>query len=225
MSSGASTSAAMRAISSSVRGASTKIASAPAAAYACARVGARDQDHPVAAARLDRGGDLLDHDRGADDLRAVVVAAAFGLDLILDVQGRGPGSGIGAHGAHDVERVAVTGVGVHDQRHRRDRPDLVQSLLHFGERHQTQVGIAHAARDRPAADVQRGKARGLGDPRRQPVVHPGRGHQVPAVQQGPQCAGTLRCLEHVYSPRAARAAWVPASRPKTAPRMSPAPPG
>ena len=129
-SSGALISRATRRISSSVWGASTKIRSAPASRVEVAAldrvvergdragVGAGDDDEvgigPVLGGRADLVAELL----GGDHLLARDVPALLGRHLVLDVE---PGHArllVFPHRAHDVEGVAVAGVGVRDDRQR-----------------------------------------------------------------------------------------------------------
>ena len=120
-----------------------------------ARVGAGDDHHVGVAAGVDRGLDLADHLGFGDDLLAFVMAAFLGRDLVLDVEPSDPRLLVFAHGADDVDRVAVAGIGVGDDRDA-DRlhgeADEVHVLDH-GQ--QAEIGIAAGARKPAAGQVDR----------------------------------------------------------------------
>ena len=105
------------------------------------------------------------------------MAAPFGKILVFDLDGAGAGAFQQPHGALDVERVAVTGVGIDDQMHADPVADERDRLHHLAHADETDVrppepGIGDAG----AGDVQRFEARALGDERGQRVIHTGR-HQ------------------------------------------------
>ncbi len=82
------------------------------------------------------------------------MAAALGRDLIFDMDRRHAGPLEFPHTTHEIDRIAVTGVGIGDNRnlYRRDylrRRALIDSDIG----HQADIRDAHAARDRAAAQV------------------------------------------------------------------------
>ena len=114
--------------SSSEFGASTKLASAPAA-RACRdagdrfvetddgeRIGAGDDEEIGVAAGIDGGADLVDVLLALDHALAAHVAALLRPLLIFEEAAGGAGVDQLADGADDVERIAVAGVGVDDDR-------------------------------------------------------------------------------------------------------------
>ena len=117
----------MRARSSRVCGASTNSMSAPASRYIAARSMARSKPSTATASvramisvsrerrASTRGADLAAHLGRRDQRLAVEMAAALGKVLVLELDRVGAGALELAHGALDVERVAVAGVGVDDQ--------------------------------------------------------------------------------------------------------------
>ena len=129
------------------------------------RVGAGDQQEIGIGQRLARGAELLRHLRRRHDRLVVVVAAALGKRLVLQVERGHPGPLELAHRATDVQRVAVAGVGVGDDRHARLLDDVGEPVDDLARREQAEVGIAHAARDPPAGGVERGEARARGQTR------------------------------------------------------------
>ena len=79
------------------------------------RVGARDDQRLARVPRIDRGADLAAHLGRRDQRLAVEMPAALGKVLVLELDRVGAGALELADGAHDVERVAVAGVGIDDQ--------------------------------------------------------------------------------------------------------------
>src|SRR5260370_41231903 len=79
-------------------------------------VGPGDDDEAGLRAGLHRRADLLDHLLGRDDQLALQVAALLRGHLVLDVDPGDPGRLVGADGAEHVQRLAVTGVRVGDDR-------------------------------------------------------------------------------------------------------------
>ena len=115
-----------------------------------AGVGARhDQDVGIGAG-VDRGADLHPRLLARDHLLAAGVTAFLRADLILDHHAGGAGAGILDHRALDVERVAVAGVAVADQRDLAGGGAAVaQAVEHLGERDQPGVRQRRAARPTP----------------------------------------------------------------------------
>ena len=133
--SGASTSGAIRSISSVLWGASTKRMSAPAARSGWragwphetqwpAGIGPCDDEHFVVRAGVQCRGQSLQERRRIDDPFVGQVAAALWKFLVLQLDCRDAGVLVLADGAYDVEWGAVAGIGVGEQRdvaERRDR--------------------------------------------------------------------------------------------------------
>ena len=124
------------------------------------------------------------------------MATTFGLDLILNMQGRRAGARIGPNGSDDVQRIAIARVGIHDKRQGSDRANLFQSLLHFRERDQAHIGIAHTARNRATAHIQHRHTRGFGNFGRQPIVHARSREQPLSGEQRSELGRTLGRLQH-----------------------------
>jgi hypothetical protein len=102
-------------------GASTKPTSAPASRY---------DDQIGVPPGIDGGADLADHLVEGDDLLALVMPAFLGGDLVLDVECGDPRLLVLADRADHVDRVAVAGVGIGDDRdgdrldRQSDKPDI-----------------------------------------------------------------------------------------------------
>src|SRR5262249_59843578 len=71
------------------------------------RVGARDHQRLSRAPRIERRLDLAGHLGRRDEDLAVEVAAAFGKILVLELNGARPRAFEQAHGAPDVEGIAI----------------------------------------------------------------------------------------------------------------------
>ena len=86
------------------------------------RIGPRDDQRLARVPGIDRGADLAAHLLRRDQRLAVEMAAALGKILVLELDRVGAGALELADRAHDIERVAVAGVGIDDQmRSRRGR--------------------------------------------------------------------------------------------------------
>src|SRR5262245_42332560 len=198
----------MRLSSTRVLGASTKSTSAPASRYSATgarlavsrvaldgafktfdrnRVGARDHQRLARAPRIERRLDLASHlDRRDEDL-AVEVAAALRKCLVLELNGARPRAFEQAHGAPDVERVAIAGVGVNDQIGVDAIADHGDNLDNLAHAHETDVRSAEPRiRDRCAGDVQRPETALFGDQRGERVVDAGSDHDGLAHEARPQ---------------------------------------
>src|SRR5262249_24763612 len=88
-----------------------------------------------------------------------------------------------AHRALSIERVAVPGVRVGDDRHAGVLDDIRQAIDDLAQREQAEIGITHAPRDATTARVGGGETGARTEPRRQPVPEPGRAAEVPGPQQ------------------------------------------
>ena len=98
-----------------------------------ARVRTGNDDQVGIAPGIDRSLDLADHFRSGNDFFPFVMAALLRRDLILDMEPGDPGFLVLAHGADHIDRVAVAGIGVGDDRDRDglDRqPDKADILDH-----------------------------------------------------------------------------------------------
>ena len=128
-------------------------------------------------ARVDRRLDLAHHLGGGNERLAVEVAAALREVLVLELDGVGAGALHLPHRAPHVERVAVAGVGVHDQVGAdavADQRDGADHLAHADEPDIRPPELAVG--DGGARDVQRAEAGLLGDQRGERVVDAGREH-------------------------------------------------
>ena len=147
---------------------------------------------------IDRRLDLADHLGARDDLLPLVMAAFLRRDLVLDMKPGDPGFLVLAHGADDIDRVAVAGIGVGDDRdrYRLDRqPDKADI---FDHRQQPEIGVAAGARVAAAGQVNRGEPGLLDKPRRQRVVG-ARHHRIAA--SGDQPPQRLARVHAISSPR------------------------
>src|SRR5215470_16620270 len=143
-------------------------------------IGAGNDDQLGIAPGVDRGADLADHLAEAHHLFALVMAAFLGRDLILDVERCDPRFLVLADRADDVDRIAVAGIGIGDDRDA-DRlyrqPDEANVLRH-GE--QPQIGVAVRPRITPTRQIDRLEPGLLDEPRRQRVIG-ARDHRVAAA--------------------------------------------
>ena len=148
-----------------------------------ARVGARDDDEIGIGARRQRGFEFSFHLRQWDDFFAVEMAAALGRDLVLDMNGSDANAFELTHGAHQIDGIAVAGVGIGDHRNFHHRDDLRCPFDGFRHAHQANVRDAHAPGDRAAAEIRRFVAGFLDKPRRKAVEAAGRDEELIALQQ------------------------------------------
>ena len=81
-----------------------------------ARIGPGDDDEVLILPGVDGGVDLADHLGEADDLLALVMAAFLGRDLVLDMESGDPRFFVFADRADHVDRVAIAGVGIGNDR-------------------------------------------------------------------------------------------------------------
>ena len=165
---------------------STKTASAPASVNATHRLGRRRDaldaegvgagDDDDAAVRLHRRAHPRRRLGDVDDLLAGEVAAALRRDLVLEVQPGDAGGGVRPRGRPRLQRVAVAGVGVRQQRQpvqRRD--DALRDPDDVGRVHEAEVGQAERDRGGDGARQVRTDDTGAGgQPGADRVVHPGR---------------------------------------------------
>ena len=104
------------------------------------RVGARDNDEIRIAPRVAGGADLAGRLFECDYLLAGDMAAALRTDLVFDVYGGDAGVFKIAHRAHDVDGVAVTGIGIGDDRNVYGTRDVAGVGGHFLAGDETDVG-------------------------------------------------------------------------------------
>ena len=122
------------------------------------------------------------------------MAAFFRKALIFEMEGGDAGALESARRGLRIERVAIAGVGVgndrdiHDIHHRRQPVD---DGVH-GD--QAEIGNAGRARDRAAAGIDRGKAGKRYEPRRKPVIGARRHGDVAGGEQASQfCRSAHGC--------------------------------
>ncbi len=138
-------------------------------------VGARHDQGLARVAGIHRGADFSAHLGGRDQRLAVEMAAALGKVLVLELDRGGAGALELAHGAHDVERIAVAGVGIDHEMRIDAVADQRQRLRHLGHGDEADVGPAEpGVGDRGAGDIERREARLRGDQRGERIVHAGR---------------------------------------------------
>ena len=121
------------------------------------RVGARHDDEIVAGARIHRHLDPIDHFLFRDNRLARPMAAALGLDLILDVHPGRTGLFQRADGALDIERPAEPGIAVHQQRQAARFRDPAHVDQHVFQRADAEIGQTQGVGGQSAA----GKIDGL----------------------------------------------------------------
>ena len=97
-------------------------------------IGARHDEDVGIGAGVDRGADFHACLLARDHLLAAGVAAFLRADLILDHDAGGAGAGIFGDGALHVQRIAIAGVAVADQRHLAGRRAAVaERVEHLAE--------------------------------------------------------------------------------------------
>ena len=120
-----------------------------------ARVGARDDHEVAAAARGSGGADLGQPVVARHDLLVVEMAAFLRKALVLDMDAGDPGGLVLAHRAHDVQLVAVAGIGVGDDRQVDRGGDAAGVVHHLGHRDEAEIGIAQGRGGAGAGHVDR----------------------------------------------------------------------
>ena len=148
-----------------------------------ARIGARDDQEVRIVAAGGGGADLREPVLARHDFLVIQMAAALWRDLILDVDARDTGALVVPHRAHDIEFVAVAGVGVGDDRnlHRARHAGGVGDHLGLGE--QAEIRIAVRDGRAGAGHVDRGKSSLRDELRGQPVIGARRDHHAWRTQQ------------------------------------------
>ena len=104
-----------------------------------AGIGARDDTEirvgPAGQGRFQ----LFYHFRQRDNLFSVQVAAPLGRDLVFDVNGGDADALVFTHGAHEIDGIAISRIGVGDDGNLHRRYNLGGALDHF--RHGDQADI------------------------------------------------------------------------------------
>ena len=190
---------ATRRISSSLSAASTKRTSAPASRYRRARSMALSMPSTARAsvrAMITKSGDcraataawtFASISASGNDLLPFHVTALLGCHLILDVDAGDPRPLVLLHGADDVERVAVAGVGVGDDRQFAGGDDPGGVVDHLAHREQADVGPPEQRRRRPEpGHVHRREPRLFHQAGAETVEDAGSQYRVRACQQLPQ---------------------------------------
>ena len=122
------------------------------------------------AARLRGGGDLGGHVMGIGQLLVVEMAAFLGQQLVLEMNGAGAGFLEDADHVHDVERFAIAGVAVDQQRQAAGAGDLADEERDFIDGDDAEVRQAHRCRHGGAGQIERLEAGGPGLKRRHAVM-------------------------------------------------------
>ena len=121
-----------------------------------AGIGAGHDDHRLVLAGIEGRLQLGDHLGCGDHLLALHMAAALGRDLILDEQGGDAGALIGAHGAGDIGRPAIAGIGIGQQRQLGRIAEPGIELRHLAHAELGHIGLADQARGGAIAAAGRG---------------------------------------------------------------------
>ena len=146
-----------------------------------ARVRARDDDEIAILPRIHRLLDLANHLLRADDLLALVMPALFRRDLILKMKRRRARLLELTHRAHDIECIAVTGVGIRDHRNIHRLGRQADPAPDFSEGEQAEIRVAVRARIAAAGQIHRLETRKLHQPRGERVECAGR-HDVAVLR-------------------------------------------
>ena len=137
--------------------------------------------------RARRGrGDLGRHVVRIGELLVVQVAAFLRQQLVLDVHRGGAGVLEAAHHVHDVERLAVAGVAVHQQRQAGRAGDLADEEAHLVDGDHAEVGQAHRRGHRGTGEIQRLEPGRLGLQRGLAVVRAGHLQDARPGEQRPE---------------------------------------
>ena len=147
---------------------------------------------------IERRLDLADHFGCRHQPLLVEVAAALGKGLVLELDRVGAGAFEQPHGARDIERIAVAGIGIDDQIGGNPVADRADDVGDFAHADQADVGAPEAGiGDRRAGYVKRPERGLFGDQRGEGVVDAGRDHDGLSRQAGAQIVR----LRHHCSPR------------------------
>ena len=155
-------------------------------------VGPRADYELVVAAFVDGGGDAAEHELGGHDLLAVEMAAALGVDLVLEVAAGDAGVlelGDGAGGGHGL---AEAGVGVDKHGQVGDPGDLPRAVRDLRQGGQADVRQGEVGGDDGAGDVHAVEAGLLDGARHQRGEGAGEALDLPGGQSVTECFPTLR---------------------------------
>ena len=166
------------------------------------RVGAGDDVGFAVEARIHRSLDLADHLLRGDQRLVRQMAATFGDGLVLELDSAGAGAFEDAHGALDVQRIAIAGVGVHDQRRLDALADMGQRIGHLAHGHETDVGAPELGiGDGGARQIERLESRIGGDGGGEGIEHPGSEHDSARGEPCAQALGPLGFCHVMVSAR------------------------
>ena len=131
------------------------------AVHALARGGVGAGDDEQMPAGPSGGGNLGSHVMGVGQFLVVQVAAFLRQQLVLDVHRGGAGILERTHHVHDVQRLAVSGVAVDQQRQAGGAGDLADEEAHLVDGDHAEVGHAHRGGHRRAGQIERVEPRRL----------------------------------------------------------------
>ena len=132
--------------------------------------------------------------------------AALGKDLVLDLERVGARALEQLDGAHHVQGIAETGVGIDHERPGKHRADRRHVLRELGHRHQPDIGHAEKGiGDAGAGDIGGGKALVGHDAGRQRIGDTRQQQRRAGTQHGAKlAAGHMACHRSILSPRCSR---------------------
>ena len=125
---------------------------------------------------------------GIGELLVVEMAAFLRQQLVLDMNGAGAGFLEHADHMHDVERFAVTGVAVDQQRQAGGAGDLADEERDFVDGDDAEVRQSHRGRHRGARQIERLEAGGPGLQRRHAVMRARQAQDAGPLQQRAKAA-------------------------------------
>ena len=139
-------------------------------------------------------GDFARHVVGIDQPLVVEVAAFLRQYLVFDLHRGGAGVLQLAHQTHDVERLAVAGIAVHQHRQASSPDELASGVAQFFQGNHAEVGQGHRRAERRAGKIQRLEAGALREAGRKRVVRARHADNARLGQQGLQAfaGGTVR---------------------------------
>ena len=143
------------------------------------RVGAGDDDEIGIVQGVAHGLELRHHLSGRHDALVVIVAAFLREGLVFQMEGGNARALEGARGGLRIERIAIAGVGIGDDRHIDDIHHRGESFDNVADRDQAEVRHPGGSGDGAAAGIDRRKSRLRHEPRRQAVKGAGRHSDAP----------------------------------------------
>ena len=103
------------------------------------------------------------------------MTAALRKGLILELDGARPRTLEQAHGSADIERIAITVIGIDDEMRGNAVADHADDIDHLAHTHEPDVGAAKPRiGDRCAGDIERRKTGLFGEMPSERIVHAGR---------------------------------------------------